>query len=261
MTSICTFDPIRHVAWRWELACRAVELRHRPPPELEEPAVAAAIRLQRRLKRPVGSGFSIPPELQPLYQAYQLYSAVGERRWEIEARLLARQSDHDIGIRCGVPPEVIESYERLFFAVRDRLGAQDFIMLYAVGLRFGDKVTEQDLGVLWRHTGYTGGPSVLDAMIPALREIQRHGTGILRTAHLTEDDPIRLATKIDLAVQLFPSGLDSIELLAAMLHRYRGLRAQKAAAAGVAAVMAQPVNAHQRRDEVAAAPVMQVGAG
>ena len=42
----------------------------------------------------------------------------GPRRWEAEARVLARQNDEEIAARCGITAGAVHRFERLAFLSR-----------------------------------------------------------------------------------------------------------------------------------------------
>jgi hypothetical protein len=64
----------------------------------------------------------------------------------------------------------IKAYEALFFNVRDRLDAKDFILLGVVRTtELGDPEKEED-GQLWKLLGYLGGSHVLEALIDGFPE-------------------------------------------------------------------------------------------
>jgi hypothetical protein len=60
-------------------------------------------------------------------QAEQLKEA------EVEARLLARQSDDGIAAQCGLSAAAVGAYHDLFFCVRDYLDAEIYIYSIAIG--------------------------------------------------------------------------------------------------------------------------------
>ena len=74
----------------------------------------------------------MPPDL---LAAHQLCESNGPLRWELEARILAGQSDDDISASMAVPPAVVAAFERSFFNVRDRLAAFDLILFHVIGYR------------------------------------------------------------------------------------------------------------------------------
>lgn len=241
MENFFSFDRLRPVDWRWQRAFRIVNARRRSlHRDSEDPTVNAAIDLIRALSRVAGnlSAPVLPVELQPLFDAYQIFGNGGQIKSEVEARILARQPDREIATLCGTTPEAIHCYEAAFFDVRCRLRAQDAVQILAVRMPRELVTLEQDLSPAWRLVGYFGGPLVLDLMIPILRDVQQRGIGVLRTAHLDQPDALQLGLRIYLAAHVLPPGSGTTKLLTEMFARYRELTGQENASKSVAALMA-----------------------
>lgn len=70
-----------------------------------------------------------------MYQAYEVASKDdGDKmKGEIEARILANQTNSDIAAKIGMFPDSIEWYERVFFNVRDRLNNSGYIISNVIG--------------------------------------------------------------------------------------------------------------------------------
>ena len=99
------------------------------------------------------------------YWAYSYYHGGGPARAQIEARILARQTDEQIAEALGTQTEVISQYASWFFDVRSRLGNPDYIMHYVIGEQVHQQLLGTDYGVLWRLYGYFLGPHVLQALV------------------------------------------------------------------------------------------------
>jgi hypothetical protein len=85
----------------------------------------------------------------------------------VEARLLARQTSEDIARLTGVAVDIVDAYERFFFACRDRLGARDWILCQAI-YKNGDGLPEPKTAVVFKSFAYFGGPRIVDAVAPYL---------------------------------------------------------------------------------------------
>jgi hypothetical protein len=83
-----------------------------------------------------------------LYQAWQLFQESSLRRSELEARFLAREDTPAIARKCDLPPAAIDLYHDLFFAVRGRLHASDWVACRVIGPRAHQVLTESDTDVL-----------------------------------------------------------------------------------------------------------------
>jgi len=97
--------------------------------------------------------------------AYRLYSSDAPLRWELEARILSGQTDHEISLSMGIPAMVASIYERSFFDVRSRLTAGDFVLFSVVGYRPLQGFADKDLRGLWAYFGYAAGPKMLELVM------------------------------------------------------------------------------------------------
>jgi hypothetical protein len=98
--------------------------------------------------------------------AYQLHTQAGSwKRAELEARLLARESDETIAHKCHLSPAVVAAYHNLFFAVRPHLEAEFYIMSEAIGSRAFGPLTSADRDILLKLIGYSMGGLMVDQVL------------------------------------------------------------------------------------------------
>ena len=106
---------------------------------------------------------------------FRFNASLGEQAL-LEARILSRESDITISKRINLFPNAVAWYERLFFNVRDRLDAHDWVVKTirdTAGRRRlgGDaSLSERKSGQFYKFIGYFGGPIALDYAIGALSE-------------------------------------------------------------------------------------------
>jgi hypothetical protein len=134
----------------------------RRPPEVREAAayLRALGRAQDGRRRD-----AVRARWPDLAAADRLAVEGGPRNWEVQARILARQSDAEVAARCDLTSGAVGRYESLFFAVRDRLAAGDWVHVNAIRPGPGPWGTFHDLGQVWRTLGYHGGVWVLDLVV------------------------------------------------------------------------------------------------
>ena len=120
--AICDpLNQLRPVDWRFLAAqrlARVLTLRPEQVPDL-------AIRLAVAYLKAEGEGHHAPAgsETKLLDRAFQIYREDELLRWEIEARVLAGQTDEELGACCDLHPSVVGLFTAFFFDVRDRLPA------------------------------------------------------------------------------------------------------------------------------------------
>lgn len=110
------------------------------------------------------AGYLQLSELYPeIFWALQLRSTVTHQRHAVEAYILSRQDDYDIGFRCGIPERVVHAYEALFFNVRDKLDHVSYILHVVIGdIQRG--INPSAFFQLWKLYGYFCGPRMLAAI-------------------------------------------------------------------------------------------------
>lgn len=160
-------DPFASPDWRWRRACQVHELVREHPRRQRRPDWDSLQPLLALIEavNPIGRKKRTEPVSHELLAAYRLYEAGGPTRWEMEARILARQSDEDIAAAMGLAAGVVNDFEHCFFGVRDRLSASDLVLLEIIGyLPFGG-IREGDLRTLWHFYGYSAGPKMLEIVM------------------------------------------------------------------------------------------------
>ena len=102
-----------------------------------------------------------------IWAAHRLHEDDSQTKLLVEARILARQTSGEIAQLTGVPADVVDAYEALFFHCRPFLSARDWVMVQAIG-KWVYGQAEPKAAVILRSFAYHGGPLVLDAVLPYL---------------------------------------------------------------------------------------------
>ncbi len=127
-----------------------LECRHLPWDELVE-------QLVTRFPNLAGKSRHLPKHLKAAWLMNLSGTFVS---WTVKAALLAGESDAQISRRTRVPASVVRLFEGLFFHVRDKLQAQDYIEAHA--LRPQPQPSENDVyGLYLSRMAYRQGRSVL----------------------------------------------------------------------------------------------------
>jgi hypothetical protein len=101
-----------------------------------------------------------------LAQAHRFWhDATPLQRAELEARLLAGQSDDSIASSCGLSPAAVHICHELFFAVRPHLEAAFYIYEVAIGPKAHQGLRSDDHDVLLKLAGYTLGAPAVDRLL------------------------------------------------------------------------------------------------
>jgi hypothetical protein len=164
------FNPSRSPAWRWERAQSLWEQRRHFSPHFDDEETHEALRYLRACRgRRGASSQAVIARFQDIHAARLLYEGDSEARTEVEARILAGQTDAEIAWLTNIPTSTITVYEGLFFRCREHLDARDWISLQAIG-------TSADATSILKQLAYRGGPLALDIVLAVTRDrpLPRH---------------------------------------------------------------------------------------
>jgi hypothetical protein len=186
-------SPYCPVDWRWRRAEGVRQGLLTTPGRRADSWIRRAIRFQ---DEHADKGDSSCPRLARLdpavYGAFHVRSSVESRkRRELEARVLAGQSTCEIAARLDLTADVVEAYERLYFDVRDRLGAASYIMAVVIGHTLHDGFAVGDIDTVLKVYAYGYGPNVLDVLIEELEVGGRTSTAGAMNSNLARS--VRMA--------------------------------------------------------------------
>ena len=158
--------PLRPPNWRWSRALELIENFDRVPrADSNDKFVISAFKFGRKLT-------TSPPDrvrviFKNEYLAWKIYSDETYKRlkWEIEARLIARQTSEEIGIRISVIPDVIDIYEKWFYNIRDRANNVGYLYNQLISPLVNTTPRDTDYEMLWKFYGLKADGLVLDSLI------------------------------------------------------------------------------------------------
>jgi hypothetical protein len=186
-------DPFRPAASRWERADKLIFFGDRPKSRDDK-----LTRQVYQYQQSIGGRDCPPtcpkPRFALLRAAHQIYSDNGELRWEIEARLLSRQSIDEVARRLDLAPDLLVLYEQVFFTCLDRIDCSDWILINFIGNGPSSGFSPHDWRGIWRWVGYFGGPHALDLVVAATSKVPRQ--------HNYTADELRWALKLVFAAQI-----------------------------------------------------------
>jgi len=156
------------VDWRWRrasfLASEPTACRHEPDDDWVRSAVdflGARSRCHTESDQR-----SLAHTMPSLWQAHAAFTAQPPFvKWAVEAYILAKEALPEIARKCGLIPDAVIAYERVFFAVAERLECTFWIVSQAIGEKVFTGLTERDLGLVWKLLGYNHGPVLLDSLL------------------------------------------------------------------------------------------------
>ena len=167
-------NPWRPPDWRWQ---RAVDcLAGGPPPRERIDGRESFIWIKRSMKfldayRRCKHDERLLTELAlrdpQRFWAHHLFTDESSKRsrFAVEAHILAHQTNRQIGYRTGCAEEYIESYEAMFFNVREKLRHTEYILNFVFGGAVARGLKDREYDLLWKLMGYFYGPEMLAAMI------------------------------------------------------------------------------------------------
>ena len=106
-----------------------------------------------------------------IWYAAELHDNLNPRRRAIiQAMLLSGQDDLVIAKTYGGIPEAVQWYEALFFNVRDRLEANNWIQDSVIVPSYISQLDESPENTMLKFFGYYGGPVLLDFMVSGFKK-------------------------------------------------------------------------------------------
>jgi hypothetical protein len=158
----------RSPAWRWHRACALYRQGRRTDRRVDDQWTARArdfLAAGGRHAARHDSGRHGPhaPHIQA---ALEVWEAVPQApRWLLEAHLLTGVPLHEVAQRCGLSAEVVQTYHQLFFDVRGRLRATDWVMIHVVGTYALKGFAGLPVGAVWKYAAFTAGPHALEVVV------------------------------------------------------------------------------------------------
>ena len=160
----------------------------------------------------------LPPAVR---DAYGVWTADEMPRWLLEAQLLTPRTFEEIAACSSLSEPTVHAFHQLFFDVRSRFQASDWILFRAVRSNpLNDFAGPQPAG-LWKFFAFVGGPEVLDVVVavtlnrplPDRLRVQFNGDpqvaeqrlllkAKLVIAALTAESSAQLGSVVELAEQL-----------------------------------------------------------
>jgi len=184
---------------------RALRLSEEAKPCLKkvaDPAVISAVAYLRARKtsrcktRRASDGTGLPTD-EHIDKSFTIRTGDDSLlRGELEARILAKQTDAEIGKRCGLDAGVIAWYASLFFDVRPRIEAMDWLVRNVIGRPDYDPYGKHELARLWARHAWARGPVVLDFLVDAFRRARRRGEPPTLAVYLRRGVPLGLQAMV-----------------------------------------------------------------
>jgi hypothetical protein len=164
----CPHDPCADPARRWR-RCRYL-IRHRrcPHPTGDDDVTGECLHYlyERRACREAADRRQLARRHPAVAAAHRFFAhAQPLRRAELEARLLAGQTDEDIAACCGLSAAAVHFFHDLFFAVRPHLEAAFYIFEVSIGPKVHQGLHSDDHDVLLKLAGYTLGALAVDRLL------------------------------------------------------------------------------------------------
>jgi hypothetical protein len=154
--------------WRWQRACWLQETGQSPDRRLDDAWVSRARHfLDAWGGRYDDTGLGRADRRDPaVEQALQLARADPPfDRWRLEAYLLTTVPLEAVARHCALPAATAQAFHELFFDVRPRLGARDWIALRALRSGPGNGCGGEQPGGVWKVCAYAAGPRVLEVVM------------------------------------------------------------------------------------------------
>ena len=173
-------NPLRRPAWRWDrivyLASKAGG-KKRNVTAFDDKLIVDGRRYLMHYNQLVktavtdGSPADLDNAFNTVYvqypsiaMAHKIYTERNFARYAIEALVLAKQAPQEIAKDLGCHPDVVITYEFLYYDIRDRIDNSLFIMdaLLSPAMKYGMAGTDHDF--LWKSIAYSHGVAALKGL-------------------------------------------------------------------------------------------------
>ena len=138
--------------WRVLRASHLLEAGHTADPAIDDAWVEVAKDLLVSVK---GHEFDNVPHA--IRAAYEVWAADQMPRWLLEAQLLTPRTFDEVAAGCSLSEPVVRAFHQLFFDVRSRLQARDWVMSLAVRSHPLNDFAGPQPGGVWRFFAFVGG--------------------------------------------------------------------------------------------------------
>ena len=173
-------DPSRPPCWRWLLAGEILEGLHADMDDSDGD-------LQALVAFRAAMAAGQENDNQALDAAYKVFTEDGPQRWELEARLLAGQTDAMIAERCGLTEESVTWYESIYFSIRGSLGAWGYIRQHVIGAGIDCGFRNDELRAFWAWLTFSGQPLAIELLIDTFHRVRRPGESPTLSVYLRPD--------------------------------------------------------------------------
>jgi hypothetical protein len=212
------FNFDRQLDWRWNRAFALVLNGRYVSRRRDDLQTGQAVRFLREMFKPVQDLKTLAAQMPDLWSAHELSMGPADQRVELEARVLARQSSVEIAERLNLSAGAIDAYVSTFFDVRSRLHSTSYILKKVIEVNSGWGSCLLTPDTLLKKIAYYAGPTILDAVLPYLRNYGRQLAQRTSSDEGLIVDP--LAERIELLLQA--SNLSNDKKTATQLMRVVG---------------------------------------
>jgi hypothetical protein len=243
MINLRVDSPFRPTDWRWQRAKAMRAAGRRSVSSRSDPWTARAASFQEAEAecRSDWDRLDLADDNPDLYDAVQMHESDARRgpRWEVEARILARQTPEEIGALLAMRPEVVEAYEKVFFHVTDRLDSRSWVLQSVMHKSIHSGISERDYDLIWKLYGYTYGPRVLDHLVGKIAPGIAHAQSAAQALGALRDSTRQQSVvKASIAMATLPVNSFTVQTILEFEAKLRDLeRSESSAGSGSSAVM------------------------
>lgn len=193
-------SPLRPPDWRWKKVVVYKDARRAFPRSHSDSVLSKVFQFHTALEGCADDEFAhldLLEEYPNLTEAHLVYSDDGSSssKWELEARLLAKESYEEISNKMCISKETVDTYEKVFFNIADRLTNRSWIINCVIGRSIHVGLSERDYDLLWKMYALFGGPFMLDVAINRLG-LREQRAESLEQAESMINDSLEVQAKI-----------------------------------------------------------------
>lgn len=163
------YNPFCRPDWRWSRATDLIASGKYFSAKRDDAPTGIAVAYLRETNRCLSElrQKRVKERFLHVAQAHRIWQSAGATRLKIEARILARQADVEIGWEMNLPAATIQAYSDLYYDVRSRIESMSYIAFQVIGVHPRRVPTAVQL---MRMCSYEHGPLVIGPWFEYLRD-------------------------------------------------------------------------------------------
>jgi hypothetical protein len=229
-------SPLRPVDWKWKKVIAYRDAGRRIPRSKYDRETYDLFTFASRVNS-CSNDFECLElsEEYPLFMdSYELYKGGNNLpvKYELEARLLTKESYQSIAKKTAISEDLITTYEQTFFNVKDRLVNRSWVVNVVIGQALQHGMSDGDYNILWKIYAYLAGPIMLDMVTVRVGLKEQEAANFDQAVSLMRDSiDVQAILRASQALSIVPINGFTAAAIVDIEQKYREMAKETAGAA------------------------------